>query len=84
MFGSKQFDDFTKRIVENLPPGLSEVHEDVRNNIQAALSGAVDRMELVTREEFEVQRAVLERTRAKLESLERKVAELEAQLKDGI
>ena len=54
------------------------MHEDVRNNIQAALSGAVDRMELVTREEFEVQRAVLERTRAKLERLERKVAELEA------
>lgn len=52
--------------------------QDVEKNVKAALSGAFARLDLVTREEFDVQREVLARTRAKLDALEARVAELEA------
>jgi len=53
----------------------------VEKNLRAALAAALGRLDLVTREEFEVQSQVLARTRAKLETLEKLVAELEQQLK---
>jgi BMFP domain-containing protein YqiC len=75
--GPKQFDDLTRRIVDSLPPGLADIQEDIRQNLRATVSGAMERMDLVTREEFDVQRLVLERTREKLERLESRVAALE-------
>ena len=54
--------------------------EDVRNNARAAVRSALENMELVSREELEVQRQVLLRTRQKLESLEARVTELESLL----
>lgn len=54
--------------------------EEIGKNLRAALSGVLDRMDLVTREEFEVQQAVLQRSREKLEQLEKLVAELEKKL----
>lgn len=56
---------------------------DLERNARALLGGFLGRMELVTREEFDVQREVLARTRAKLEALEARVAELESRLKAG-
>ncbi len=55
-----------------------EVANDARNNLQAALRGALDRMDLVTREEFDIQRGVLAKTRARLQELESRVDELES------
>jgi ubiquinone biosynthesis accessory factor UbiK len=78
VLGPKQLDELSRRVLDNLPSGLAEVHDDVRRNLRAAVTGALGRMDLVTREEFDVQRAVLERTRAKLERLEEKVAQFEA------
>lgn len=52
--------------------------QDVEKNVKAALGAAFARLDLVTREEFDVQREVLARTRAKLEALEARLAELEA------
>ncbi len=54
-----------------------------RQNLRASLRSALDRAGLVTREELEVQEAVLARTREKLEQLERAVAELERKLVDS-
>jgi hypothetical protein len=54
--------------------------EDVEKNLRAALAGALSRLNLVTREELEVQAAVLARTRARLEALEKQVTELERSL----
>jgi BMFP domain-containing protein YqiC len=54
--------------------------KDVEKNIRALLQGAFAKLDLVTREEFEVQQAVLLRTREKLAALEARVAELEAAL----
>ncbi|MEM7018783.1 MAG: accessory factor UbiK family protein [Pseudomonadota bacterium] len=62
-----------------LPPMPSGLREDIENNIRATLQTVLADMELVTREEFDVQTAVLARTRAKLEALEAQVAELEKQ-----
>ncbi len=53
---------------------------DFRKNVQASLKSACERMNLVTREELEVQEAVLQRTREKVDQLEAQVAALEAQL----
>ena len=52
--------------------------QDIEKNVKAVLGGAFSRLDLVTREEFDVQKEVLNRTRAKLEALEARIAELEA------
>ena len=52
--------------------------QDVEKNVKAALGTAFTKLDLVTREEFDVQREVLARTRSKLEALEARIAELEA------
>ncbi|HET8698180.1 MAG TPA: accessory factor UbiK family protein, partial [Gammaproteobacteria bacterium] len=55
--------------------------QDLERNFKALLHSGLERMELVTREEFDLQRAVLERTRTKLEQMEARLAELERSLK---
>ncbi len=71
------FEVFFKQVTETLPKGLLSLHQDLEKNLRVGLESALRRMNLVTREEFDVQTAVLERTRARLESLEVKVAALE-------
>ncbi len=78
MFESKQLDDFVRRLGESLPAGFAELRADVEKTARLGFQQMLERMDLVTREEFEVQKAVLERTRVRLEELERRVAELEA------
>ena len=80
MINPKTLDTLVSKIAEGLPAGFGQVHEDLRNNLHAAVSAALARMELVSREEFDVQSAVLGRTREKLTALEAKVAELERSL----
>ncbi len=74
------FDTILKRFGATLPPGAGILKEDLENNLRAALHSAFDKLELVTREEFEVQAQVLARSRAKLEQLEKTVAALESKL----
>ena len=66
-----------KKLADSLPGGLRSMRDDLEQNFRSVLSGGLSRLDLVTREEFEVQEAVLSRTREKLEALEKKVAELE-------
>lgn len=75
------FDTILKGFSSSLPPGAGVLKEDLEKNLKATLHAAFDKLDLVTREEFEVQTQVLARSRAKLEQLERTVAELEARLK---
>ncbi len=70
------FDDVVQRLREVLPLA-APLKEEVETVIKGAFQDALARAELVTREEFEVQRALLLRTRARLEELEARVAELE-------
>jgi len=76
----KLLDDLARKLSDAMPRGLRDLQQDVQRNVRAALDQAFSRMHLVTREEFEVQSAVLARTRAKVEQLEQQVAELEAQV----
>lgn len=79
-FDSERLDELARRVIEALPAGVEEIGQDLRANLRSALGAALERMNLVTREEFDVQQAVLARTRDKLESLERTVAGLEEKL----
>ncbi|MFA7619047.1 MAG: accessory factor UbiK family protein [Thiohalomonadaceae bacterium] len=73
-------DDLARRIADSLPPGARELQRDVQKNVRAMLHSTFSRLDLVTREEFEVQTRVLEHTRAKVIDLEKQVAELENRL----
>jgi len=79
MIDLTNIDDLARRLSSMVPPGLRESRDELQQNFKAVLQSGLARLDLVTREEFEVQRAVLLRTREKLEQLQRAVAELEAQ-----
>lgn len=70
-------DDLARRLSALVPPGLSQARADLEKNFRAALQAGLGKLDLVTREEFDAQRAVLLRTREKLEALERAVAALD-------
>jgi BMFP domain-containing protein YqiC len=77
MISSKFIDDLTREITEGLPAGVKGLQQDVEKNIHTLLQGALGKLDLVTREDFDAQAGVLRRTREKLERLEQAVAELE-------
>jgi BMFP domain-containing protein YqiC len=60
---------------------LRQVREDLEKNLRAALSSALARLELVTREEFDIQAALLARTRERLEQLQARIEELERRIR---
>jgi len=78
MMDRQDIDQIALRLVSLVPPGVAQAHQDLRTNFQDVLAQGLRRLDLVTREEFEVQSQVLARTRAKVDELERRVAELEA------
>ncbi len=80
MIDLKAIDDLARRLSELVPPGLKDARDDLQQNMKATLQAGLARLDLVTREEFEVQRAVLLRTREKIDALERAVEVLEARL----
>lgn len=82
MFDPKALDDIASRLANAVPPGLNNLKDDMEKNFRAVLQTALGKLDLVTREEFEVQKGVLAKTRAKLETLEQQVAEIEARLSD--
>ncbi len=77
MIDPKLLDDLAKRMAGSIPTGLQSLQQDLQKSLRSALEGGLAHLDLVTREEFDVQAAVLARTREKLERLERQVAELE-------
>ncbi len=74
---SNTLEDLTKRISDLLPNNVKHMQDDVESNVRSLLQSALGKMNLVTREEFDVQSAVLQRTREKLEQLEKQVTELQ-------
>jgi ubiquinone biosynthesis accessory factor UbiK len=74
-------DELARQLAESVPQNLRTLGQDLERNFKALLQSGLERMELVTREEFDLQRAVLERTRAKLEAMEGRLADLEKSLK---
>jgi BMFP domain-containing protein YqiC len=76
MIDLAQLDELARRLSSLVPPGLREGREELQQNFKSVLQAGLGKLDLVTREEFEVQRAVLARTREKLEALERDLARL--------
>ncbi|MEO6155348.1 MAG: accessory factor UbiK family protein [Thermomonas sp.] len=76
MIDLAQLDELARRLSSLVPPGLREGREELQQNFKSVLQTGLGKLDLVTREEFEVQRAVLARTREKLDALERSVTEM--------
>lgn len=69
-------EELTKRISSLIPGNVKHMQDDIENNVRSLLQTSLAKMNLVTREEFDVQSAVLQRTREKLEELEKQVDQL--------
>ena len=70
-------ESLVKKLADTVPQGLKSVREELEQNFRSVLQSGLGKLDLVTREEFEVQEAVLARTREKLDSLEAKLKDLE-------
>jgi ubiquinone biosynthesis accessory factor UbiK len=76
-------DELARRLADALPGGLKALQADAEQNFRAVLQAGLSRLDLVTREEFDVQAAVLKRTREKLEALETRLEALETPEEGG-
>ncbi|HTW73392.1 MAG TPA: accessory factor UbiK family protein [Steroidobacteraceae bacterium] len=77
-----RIEDLARQLFEGLPEAARTMRRDIENNFRAVLQSGLSRLDLTTREEFEVQTKVLERMRARIEPLELRVAALEKRLKE--
>lgn len=75
---TKVIEELARKLAESVPPGVRALQADLEKNFRALLEAGLARMNLVTREEFDVQQRVLERTREKLTALEARLGELES------
>jgi hypothetical protein len=78
-----RIDELARRLMESVPPAVRGMQQDLESNFRAVLRANLARLDLVARDEFTAQSRVLERTRARLEELERRIAELESRLPSG-
>jgi ubiquinone biosynthesis accessory factor UbiK len=74
---SLRIDEIARRLMEKVPPALRTVQQDLETNFRAILRERLSKLDLVSRDEFDAQTKVLERTRARLEALEAKLGALE-------
>lgn len=83
MIDARIFDDISKSLGKLLPPGVSDLKEDFERNAKAAVQGAFGSLDLVSREEFDVQAEVLRNTRQQLMLLEARIEALEPESEAG-
>ena len=83
MIDLAQLDDLARRLGSLLPAGLHESRAELQENFKTVLQAGLSKLDLVTREEFEIQQAVLQKTREKLAELEARLAVLENSAQDG-
>jgi ubiquinone biosynthesis accessory factor UbiK len=76
-FDPKSLDELARRLADAVPAGLVALREDLERNFKAVLQGGLAKLDLVTRQEFDIQAAVLRRSRERLEELEKRIAALE-------
>ena len=76
-FSRSSLDDLARQLADAVPRNLKAIGDDLERNFRSLLQAGLGKMDLVTREEFDLQVAVLKRTREKLEALEARVDELE-------
>ena len=80
MLDPKKLEDLAKQIADAVPPGVKNMAEEAEGRVKTVLQSQLSKLDLVTREEFDIQSQVLIRTREKLDAIESSIAELEAKL----
>jgi BMFP domain-containing protein YqiC len=80
MFNTHTLDDIAQRLANAVPSSFNHIKDDMEKNFHAILQSALGKLDIVTREEFEVQKAVLAKTRTKLEILEKQLVTIEQHL----
>jgi ubiquinone biosynthesis accessory factor UbiK len=81
MLDPKKIEELASKFSQSIPSGAKSFQQDIEKNFKDALQSIIAKMDLVTREEFDVQQKVLARTRDKIDALEKIVAELESSQK---
>jgi len=76
-FDPNSLEELARKLADAVPPGVTALRDDLERNFRAVLQGALAKLDLVTRQEFDIQAAVLRRSRERLEELERRIAALE-------
>lgn len=76
MIDLRTIDELTRKLADALPPGLAQRKDEMERQFRSVLTGAFERMNLVSREEFDAKCALLEETRARLEAMEVRLAAL--------
>ena len=79
MINTKLLDDLTRNLSKLAPPGIGAIQQDLEHNFRSTLQNTFSKLDLISREEFDVQSEVLARTRIRLEALEQQVKALENQ-----
>ncbi|WP_153448027.1 ubiquinone biosynthesis accessory factor UbiK [Vibrio algicola] len=82
MFDAKKLEQIAKQIHESMPAPVKELGSDVNQKVQQVIQGQLNKLDVVSREEFDVQTQVLLRTRQKLNELDAKFAEIETKLSE--
>jgi ubiquinone biosynthesis accessory factor UbiK len=80
MIDPKKIEDMARQIHNALPPGIKSLGEEVDKKVKQVLQSQLNKLDMVSREEFDVQTKVLLRTREKLTALEEKLTQIEQQL----
>lgn len=80
-FDPKSLDDLARRLADAVPPGLAALKNDLEQNFKALLQSGLAKLDLVTRQEFDIQSGVLRRSRERLEEFEARIAALEGKTK---
>jgi BMFP domain-containing protein YqiC len=80
MINAKKIEEIAQQVSDSIPSGLKNVANDIEEKTKVVLQRKLSQLDVVTREEFDVQTQVLIRTRAKLVELETKLADIEAKL----
>ena len=76
---SESIDKLARSLADSLPEGLRSMREELQSNFKSVLQSGLAKLDLVTREEFEVQQAVLQRTREKLDALESRLQAMQSE-----
>ncbi|KAA9131286.1 accessory factor UbiK family protein [Marinihelvus fidelis] len=79
MIDMQKIDELARKLGDALPPGARRMRDDLEKQFRGVLSKGLGAMDLVTREEFDIQKAALDRAKAELASLEQRLAALESQ-----
>ena len=82
MLDPKKLEELAKQIADAIPPGVKNMAEGVEGRAKTVLQSQLSKLDLVTREEFDIQSQVLIRTREKLDAMESRISELEPKLEE--